>query len=300
VYRVGNPEPTIVVARLVLKQALGPLTIIAGKLGIPEVFDNVPVSNDPHTRFMSWGLFASAAYDYPADVRGYTWGAAMDLSRDVWSARAGIFLEPVQANGPVLERNIGKARGLVAEVERRWKGGAARLLGFLNTAHMGNYAEALARGVDVSQTRADGRTKAGLAASANHDLGGGLGAFVRGSFNDGQNETWAFTEIDRSLACGAVQSGARWGRPADEAGVALVVSGISAAHRAYLAAGGLGFILGDGALRYGAEVLGELFYRAALTEQVSVGGNYQPLFNPAYNRDRGPVHIFTGRVHVAF
>ena len=300
VYRVGNPEPTIVLARVVLKQAVGPLTITAGKLAIPEVFDNVPFSNDPHSRFMSWGLFASAAYDYPADVRGYTWGAAVDLSLDRWSARAGMFLEPLQANGAALERDVTKARGLVGEVERRWPGGAARVLAFLNTAHMGSYTEAMARSVDVGQTREDGRTKAGLAASANHDLGGGLGAFVRGSFNDGQNETWAFTEIDRSLACGAVQSGARWGRPADEAGVALVVSGLSAAHRAYLAAGGLGFLIGDGALRYGAEVLGELFYRAALTDQVSIGGNYQPVFNPAYNRDRGPVHIFTGRVHVAF
>jgi len=155
--------------------------------------------------------------------------------------------------------------------------------------------------VDVSQTRVDGRTKAGFAASANGDLGAGLGAFARVSWNDGQNETWAFTEIDRSFACGALQSGERWGRPGDEAGAGLVVSGLSAPHRRYLKEGGFGFLIGDGALNYAPEILGELFYRAALTRLLSVGVNYQPLFNPAYNRDRGPVvHIFTGRVHVAF
>jgi len=97
-----------------------------------------------------------------------------------------------------------------------------------------SYAQATARHVDVSETRADGRTKAGVAASANYDFGGGRGAFARASFNDGQNETWAFTEIDRSLAVGAVHAGGPWRREHDEAGAAVVVSALSAAHRAYL------------------------------------------------------------------
>ena len=300
VYRVGNPEPTLILAKLTVKQAVGPLTIQLGKFAVPDVFDDVPLSNDPHTRFMSWGLWASAAYDYPADVRGYTWGAALELSEGFWSARVGAFLEPKEANGADLEPDITVARGLVAEIEARFAHGAVRALGFLNTARMGSYTQAVERGVDVAQTRADGRTKAGAAASANFDFGAGLGAFARASFDDGQNESWAFTEIDRSIAVGAVQSGARWGRALDEAGAALVVSGISSAHRAYLAGGGYGFLIGDGALNYGLEVLGEVYYRAALTAHISVGVNYQPLFNPAYNRDRGPVHIFTGRAHVAF
>jgi hypothetical protein len=37
-----------------------------------------------------------------------------------------------------------------------------------------------------------------------------------------------------------------------------------------------------------------------LTREVALGVNYQPIFNPAYNSDRGPVNVFTGRVHVAF
>ncbi len=329
VYRVGDPAPTVIAGRLFLRQVIGlgggrvqvgsgpnqlasvrdrdTLTLTIGKVGTTDFVDGNPLSNDPHTRFMSWGLWASAAYDYPADTRGYTYGVAADLSIGRWSVRAGAFLEPKTANGMDLEWDFTKSCGMVGELEARYTlgglPGAARVLLFLNVAPMGSYRQAVedpGAGLDVTATRTQGRTKAGFAASANQDLGGGLGAFLRVSFNDGSNETWAFTEIDRSLALGAVQSGSRWGRPDDEAGVGLVVSGLSDPHRRYLEAGGYGFIIGDGGLRYAVEVLGELYYRLALTRQVSLGVNYQPVFNPAFNADRGPVHVFTGRAHVAF
>jgi high affinity Mn2+ porin len=329
VYRVGNPAPTVIVGRAFLRQTFGlgggpvrveagpnqlagtrdrdALTITVGKVATTDFVDRVPLASDPHTQLMSWGLWASAAYDYPADTRGYTIGAAAELSIDWWSARAGLFLEPTTANGMELEWDVAKARGVVGEVEARYlvadRPGAVRALAFLNTAHMGSYEQALARSPtapDVTATRASGRTKAGFAASANQDLGAGLGVFLRVSFNDGRNETWAFTEIDRSIAAGAVQSGSRWGRPGDEAGLGLVVSGLSEPHRRYLAAGGYGFIIGDGALRYAPEILGEAYYRYALTREVALGANYQPIFHPAHNADRGPAHVFTGRVHVAF
>ena len=329
VYRVGDPTPTLVVGRAFLRQVIGlgggttrvdagpnqlagsrdrdALTLTVGKVATSDFVDRVPFANDPHTQFMSWGLWASAAYDYPADTRGYTYGAAADLTVSWWSARAGVFLEPKTANGMELEWDVGKARGLVGELEGRWEigglPGAARGLGFVNTAHMGNYDAALAlspASPDVTATRATGRTKSGFAASVNQDLGSGLGVFARASSSDGENESWAFTEIDRSVAAGVVQSGSRWRRPDDEAGAAVVVSGLSDPHRRYLAAGGYGFIIGDGALRYAPELLGEVYYRAALTREVSVGVNYQPIVHPAYNADRGPAHVFTGRVHVAF
>jgi high affinity Mn2+ porin len=329
VYRVGDPTPTIIVGRVFLRQTIGlgggparveagpnqlagsrdrdALTITLGKVATTDFVDANPIANEPHTGFMSWGLWSSAAYDYPADTRGYTYGFAADLSIDWWSVRLGMFLEPKTANGMDLEWDVSKARGLVGEFEARYTigglPGAARLLAFLNTAHMGNYQQALAvspTSPDVTATRANGRTKAGFAASANQDLGSGLGAFLRLSYNDGENETWAFTEIDRAVAVGVVQSGSRWGRSDDEAGVAVVVSGLSGPHRRYLAAGGYGFIIGDGALAYALEILGEVYYRLALTREVSVGVNYQPIVHPAYNSDRGPVHVFTGRVHVAF
>jgi high affinity Mn2+ porin len=328
-YRVGNPAPAVLPARLFLRQTFGlgggsisveggpnqlagmrdrnALTLTVGKLSTPDFVDNVPLSNDPHTHFMSWGLWASGAYDYPADTRGYTWGAAADLSLDWWSVRGGIFLEPQYANLMPMEFRIDKARGLAAEFEGRFeiagRKGAARALAFLNEARMGSYRQALEDprfGLDVTATRAFGRTKMGFAASINMEMGNGWGAFARASYNDGQNETWAFTEIDRSLALGAVQSGERWRRPDDEAGAALVVSGLSNLHRRYLEAGGYGFIIGDGALRYGPEILGEVYYRAALSKEIAASAHYQPVINPGMNRDRGPIHIFTARFHCAF
>ncbi|TMA43500.1 MAG: carbohydrate porin, partial [Deltaproteobacteria bacterium] len=144
VYRIGNPEPALTLAKLSLRQKAGPVTVTLGKLSTPDLFDNNPVSNDPHTRFMSWGLWASAAYDYPADVRGATWGIALDYTHLWWSARAGMFLEPQVANGATLERDFTKARGLVGQLEARSERGAVRVLGFMNTAHMGSYAQATA------------------------------------------------------------------------------------------------------------------------------------------------------------
>jgi len=220
--------------------------------------------------------------------------------------RGGVFLEPKVANGMDLEWDLSRARGLAAEGERRWswnrRSGAARLLAFLNTAPMGDYGAAVASATppEVTATRQEGRMKFGFVASANQELGSGLAAFARASWNDGHTETWAFTEADRSLAIGAAQSGALWGRDADEAGAGPVISGLSGPHRRYLEAGGLGFILGDAGLRYGPEALAEIYYRASVTKEISAGVNYQPIVDPGFNRDRGPAHVFTGRMHVAF
>jgi len=327
VYRVGDPKPVIIPARLFLRQVIGlgggtinveggpnqlassrdrdALTLTLGKVSTPDFVDKNPYSYDPHTQFLSWGLWASAAYDYPADTRGYTWGAAADLTIDWWSLRGGIFLEPQYSNLMPMEWRLDKARGLALEFEARYKlggrEGAARILGFLNDARMGSYRWAIedpSYRLDITATRKFGRTKAGFAASVNQDFGAGVGGFARISYDDGANETWAFTEIDHSLAFGVVQSGSRWGRPGDQAGLAMVLSGQSALHREYLAAGGYGFIIGDGALRYGLEILGEAYCRFAVTQALSVGVNYQPIFNPGFNRDRGPIHVFSGRVHV--
>lgn len=327
VYRVGDPAPTVFVGRLFLRQviALGAdtvttesgqnqlggarprdaITLTAGKLAVLDVVDRVAPASDPHTQFSSFGLWASAAYDHPADTRGYTWGAAADLTLGSWSARAGIFLEPTTANGRTLDWRVTRARGLVAEIERRFtlgdRPGAARVLAFANRARMGSYRDAVddaTVGRDITATRVDGRTKRGFAASANQELPGGVDAFARVSWNDGATESWSFTEVERAVALGATVAGAAWNRPDDAAGLGVVASGLSEPHRRYLAAGGSGFLLGDGALRYGPEVLGEAWYRLALTREVSLSGHYQPIVNPGFNRDRGPVHVFTGLAHV--
>lgn len=330
VYRVGDPAPAIYVARLALRQTFGlgggkvinesgpnelagtrdrdELAISVGRLSVTDVFDANRWAHDPTERFFNWALFASGAWDYPADTRGYTYGALADLVVDWWSARAGIALEPLYANLKQFDWRVGKSHGLMAEYEVRYKigkrPGAWSLLGFYNVARMGSYQQVLdnpnAYGNDIAATRADGRTKGGFALSMEQQLTTGLGAFLRVSMNDGANESWAFTEIDRSVAVGCVQDGALWHRKRDEAGAAVVVNGLSAEHERYLAGGGYGFLLGDGKLNYGPEIISDIYYNLRIHDVMSLSAIYQPIINPGYNRDRGPVHVFTGRVHVAF
>jgi high affinity Mn2+ porin len=329
VYRVGDPTPTPVVGRAYLRQIFGLgggtqpidsgpcevagprdrnlLTLTLGRINGPDQFDNNPVSNDPHTRFTNWGFWASSAYDYAADTRGYTYGLTADLTMNWWSLRGGVMLEPLYANATQMDFDPLRSHSIVLEGEGRYtiggKPGAARLLLFLNVARMGNYQEALepAYADQVIATREYGRQKYGFAASANQDFGHGLSGFARVSADDGATESWAFTEVDRSLAIGVVQSGERWRRPGDALGVAVLGSLLSPQHRAYLAAGGLGYIIGDGELEhYGPELVGEVFYEAQLLSWFAMGADYQPVINPAYNRDRGPAHIFMLRATVAF
>jgi high affinity Mn2+ porin len=330
VYRVGDPAPAVYLARLAISQTFGlgggkvtndanfnelagtrdknQLAVTVGRIAAIDVFDANRYANDAYTQFLNWALMASGAWDYPADTRGYTWGVMADLTMGWWSARAGIALEPYYANLQTMDWRLGTSQGLMAEYETRYTigkmPGAWSLLFFHNTARMGSYEQFLANPAaypdGIADTRADGRTKYGFTLSMEQQITRTLGTFMRLSYNDGHNESWAFTEIDRSLALGAVQQGRLWKRPGDELGAAVVVSGLSPWHQHYLEHGGYGFIIGDGHLHNGAEVVADLYYQFHLTDPLSIALFYQPIVNPGYNQDRGPVHVFSTRVHVAF
>jgi high affinity Mn2+ porin len=330
VYRVGDPAPAIYLARLALRQTFGlgggrvvtedaanqisqhrdrdVLAITIGRFSVVDIVDGNRYANDATTEFFNWALFASGAYDYPADTRGYTWGALADLAKGWWSVRGGIALEPYYANLAEMDWRFWKSHGLMGEYEARYhlgiRPGATSLLLFWNTARMGSYRQVLANpalyGNSVAATREDGRHKYGFALSQEQQLTDTMGAFMRLSWNDGHNESWAFTEIDRSLGIGVTQNGRPWRRPEDILGAAVVVGGLSSWHRDYLAGGGYGFIIGDGALDYGVEVIGDLYYKVQINEMIAVSAIYQPIFNPAYNRARGPVQVLSGRIHIEF
>ncbi len=328
-YRVDSTKPKVGLARLFLRQAfdLGGeaqrveddanqvagmrssrrLTITAGRFSGSDVFDANANAHDPRAQFNSWSLWEHGAWDYPADTRGYTWGLALELYWDAWAFRAGSFMEPKEANGPLFDHQVSRAHGEALELEHDHelggRKGALRLLLFENHARMGSYAEALAASPaapDVVATRAPGRRKEGWGLNAEQDLGGGVGAFLRASANDGRTESWAFTEIDRSLSAGAVAKGSTWGRGSDELGLAAALNGASSGHRAYLAAGGYGFMLGDGHLDYAPERLLSLHYLAAFGAHASLTLEAQRYWNPAFNADRGPVNVFGLRFHVAY
>jgi high affinity Mn2+ porin len=330
VYRVGDPVPSILIGRCFLRATFGlggdrlridpgpgqlaetvdsnRLTLFLGRVALPDVFDGNAYSHDPNTQFLGWGLIDSAAWDYAADTHGYTYGLLADLTYGWWSARFGALLVGQQANQMAMEWRIWMAGSLNGEFEGRWKWGnrpgALRGAAFMNDAHMGSYDQALAEDAshpDVTATRAFGRIKYGFVLSADQEIvPHALDLFARLSWNDGHTESWSYTEVDESGALGAVVDGHLWGRPEDTAGAALVVSGLSDPHRRYLAAGGSGFIIGDGALRYAPELVGEINYKAQLNANFAIAGIYQPVVNPAFNQDRGPIHFFGIRVHCAF
>jgi high affinity Mn2+ porin len=127
------------------------------------------------------------------------------------------------------------------------------------------------------------------------------GVFARAGWADGNIEPWDFTDIDRSVSAGVSINGKQWGRPDDTIGVAGVVNGISGAHEAFLNAGGLGILIGDGQLpNPGLEQIVEMYYSYALSATSRLTFDYQFIANPAYNTDRGPVNVFAGRFHAAF
>ena len=333
-FRIGDPAPNLYLARLYLRQvfALGTATDVdlddlnqvagptprryfalnLGKFSVADFFDQNSYSHDPRTQFMNWSLMSAGGWDYAANTRGYTVGGVFEYVTPDFTARFGSTLMPKLANGPILDFDYGTAHAETVELTKvyhlKGRQGTIRALGFRNVAAMATYrsavalAQATGEQPDVVNVRRAGHTKIGFGLNAEQEIARNVGLFARVSYNDGKNETWAFTEIDHSASLGIASTGDRWQRPDDRLGAALVVNGLSPEHRAYLAAGGYGFIVGDGALNYGLEQIGEVYYSFALpTYHASISPDYQLVINPAYNRDRsGPVHVVAVRLHVEF
>jgi len=282
------------------------VVLTAGIVSVLDVFDAVDYSRDARTQFTNWASLTYGAWDFPADARGYTRGLALEYISPDWSLRAGRFAMPAESNGLNLDDHIGKHHGDMVEFELPFKGlargGVLRFLAFRNRAEMGAFRDALTLGTgtggapDLTLVRRP-QTKSGIGAGAQVELTENVGAYVRAAINDGRTETFAFTEIDKSVAFGTLAKGAAWGRANDSAGVAIYLNGLRAPHRDYLAAGGLGFFLGDGRLNYGGEHIFETFYSLGLVKGASASIGYQRIVNPGYNRDRGPADFFGLRFH---
>ncbi len=324
--RVGVPEPTPYIARLFYRQVLGfggeqekvedavnqvaglrdvdRLTVIVGKLAATDTFDDNKYSHDPRTSFLPWALVWNGAWDYPANVRGYTYGVTLDYNEKCWALRYGIFAVARFANSGQLDPNFLRANGQILEWERRYclggHPGKLRLWGYLNRAHMGSYNEAVnLMPVDpnVTLTRAY-RIKYGFGGNIEQEITRDLGAFVKFGGNDGRTETWMFTPIDATFVAGLVLKGRCWCRPDDTVGLAAACDGLAGPHQGYLASGGLDFNIGDGALNYGLEETLETFYNLQIRKGIFFATDLQWINNPAYNRDRGPVVVITGRLHL--
>ena len=280
-----------------------------GRFAVGDDFDKNRYANDTRQQFLNWDFINAAAYDYAADTRGYSNGFVAALVQPRWTLRYGIFQMPQRANGQALAA-IGQADGQQVQLSLHPQGGdgpVLRLLVYRSKAAMGSYAQALAIAAASGTTPnivADdrvGRHKYGYVINGELPLadGGATGLFGRLGWDDGRNESFAYTEADRALSFGGQISGVHWGRSQDRLGLALGIDGLSALHRDYLAAGGCGFMLCDGALDYGHERVAEVYYRAQFGPYLQVSPDLQWITNPGYNRARGPARVAGVRVHVA-
>lgn len=284
--------------------------LTVGNIAVGDIFDQNSYAHDGRTQFINWAFLTHGAYDFASDAKGYTWGAALEYIRSSWVLRAGRFIEPRTSNGLPLNWNIFKSYGDQIEYERSYvlgdQTGKWRTLIFRNVAVMGNYTDALQLAASTNttptlDTTRRNQTKVGVGLAVEQTLSKSAGFFARIAAHDGKSEDYAFTQVDRSASAGLVFSGASWNRFDDKLGVALALHGLSNGHRAYLAAGGSNFTLGDGKLpNYKLETIAETYYAFKLGRYQQLSANFQWIKNPAYNADRGPVQVFGVRWRAEF
>ena len=288
------------------------LEIRAGKFGLVDFLDGNSGGSDSHLQFLNWVVDDDGAYDYAANTRGYTDGALIEYDDHRWTVRFAEALMPKVANGLYLDADVARSRSSNLEIEYgggflHHRDGAIRVLSYVNTADMGNYREAIeefnAHEVTVPNiiaTRRQGRNKYGFELNLEQDLTTHFGVFSRLGWDDGRNESFAYTEVDRTGEFGDYFRGDWWHRANDRAGTAFVIDGIVGDHRVYLGDGGVGFLLGDGALTYGQEKTFEGYYTLHMWRGFFASFDAQHINNPGYNKARGPVWVPGLRLHVDF
>jgi high affinity Mn2+ porin len=281
-----------------------------GKMSTVDFFDVNSVGSDSHLQFMNWTLDNNGAFDYAADTRGYTYGLLIEYYDRNWVFRFGEMLMPTVANGTTLDWDIARASGQNWELELHRelfpkRTTVLRLLSFVNHANMGSYREAIdgylsgqTTTPDITAYREQGRVKYGFGVNVEQPLTSQWRAFGRLGWNDGRNESFAYTEVDRTAEIGSDLYGKLWHRPADKVGAGFVTNGISGDHARYLQLGGVGFLLGDGGLTYGLEKIFETYYTAHIWRGVSFAADWQYITNPGYNEVRGPASVFSLRLHI--
>jgi high affinity Mn2+ porin len=281
------------------------LTITLGKFSVWDIFDDNRYAHDARTQFLSWALVGAGAFDFAADARGWTEGAAVEWENGAWGVRAGAFRVARRANGLFLDPSVTRAFQAISQIDRFYnlgdRPGAVRLLYGYSQARQSRWRELFARGFETFEKAPDGyRGKHMLALNLEQEVAQGIGAFARLSWNDGRTVNWMFTEMDRAVSAGLSFDGQRWERPGDTFGLAFNIGWISAGRRRYLEAGGIGFITGDGRLNYAPEAVVETYYDVRLAPGLNLAADAQLVVNPAYNADRGPVPVFALRMHAAF
>lgn len=295
------------------------LEVIAGKLSMTDLFDDNPVSHDPRTQFLNWSIMDDGAWDFPADTRGYDAIVSLGYVTPHWTIRMAEALEPTYANGSTLNWNLHRSHSETIECTYTgtWRqhplfAGIHVYNNFTPAPEYAAVVRAKKLGTDTTMDVIDpspvSHSKYGVGVSMSYTANARVQTFLRAGWNDGHTATWAFTEIDRSISAGGMYqiplpSRQKYWQRSDrflQIGCAFVVNGLSAPHREFLEAGGYGFVIGDGKLRYATENIAELYALFPLHQLITLTGDFQWIVHPAYNRDRGPVAVGSIRLHVAF
>ena len=281
------------------------LVLTVGKFGVVDVFDTNKYAHDPRGDFLNWTILDTGTFDYAADAWAYTVGAAVEWYQGPWTLRGGVFDLSIAPNATHLDPTFGQFQW-VGEIERRYsiwdQPGKVAITGFLTRGRMGSFQDAIQLAAltggpaDISAVR-QYQSRGGISMNLEQQLIPNVGLFVRAGIANGSKEPYEFTDVDRTVAAGLSISGKRWGRDDDTFGIAGVVNGISGVHQAFLNAGGLGILVGDGMLpNPGSEKIIETYYSfPVFASKVTL--DYQLIVNPAYNRDRGPVSVLGFRIH---
>jgi hypothetical protein len=283
-----------------------------GKFDLADFLNNNSIGSDSHLKFLNWTVDNDGAWDYAANTRGYTDAAMVEYDDHSWSVRFAEALMPKIANGIHLDAYLARAHSENVEVEVQrtvvpHREGILRLLGFSNQANMGSYKVAISNFLagrtstpEITAHPLQTTTKYGFGFNIEQPLNDWVGVFGLWGWNEGQHESYVYTEVDETLLFGVGAKGQRWGRKFDGAGLAFVSNGISRDHQEYLALGGLGFLLGDGNLSYAREDIWETYYTAHVWRGIFAAFDLQYIDHPGYNRVRGPVVVPGLRLHLEF
>lgn len=290
------------------------LEVRFGKFSMADFFDLNTYGTDSGFQFMNWTADNNGAYDYAADTRGFTYGAIFEYHHNSnYIVRFAEALMPKVANGIHLDADLARAHSENLEVELHGRvlgkrQGTLRFLNFVNHANMGDYQQQVNEWLanpttsvpEITNHSLQTTVKYGFGVNFEQPLADWFGVFGRWGWNEGQHESYAYTEVDQTWQIGVGGNGARWGRRNDRSGLVFVSDGISRDHQRYLGYGGLGFILGDGKLNYGRENYIEGYYTLHFWRGIFPAFDVQYMTNPGYNQDRGPVVVTSLRLHLEF
>ncbi|MBP0493771.1 carbohydrate porin [Pararoseomonas indoligenes] len=297
----GDSDPTRFAGPLAAER----ITLTAGRVSVLDFFDTNRYAVDPGSQFLNGGLFASAAFPSAADPRGGTNGVVAEYENRRWALRLGAFQVSRDIAAGSLDPQPLKHQQVVAEADRFWwagqRPGAVRLVGGLTRFSTRRWDE-LTRALldEAPEPAARARSQPMAAANAEQAVTDAVGIFARTAWNGAQVRNWMFTEADWSASAGLSIAGNAWGRFDDMLGLGAGIAGLSPGHRRYLAAGGTGSVLGDGALQYRPEKVLEAYYAVQVAPGAALTVDYQLIAAPGHNAARGPASVFSLRTNLSF